>query len=113
MLAAKGGHVPCCQLLVKFGAVKDAKHPGSGLDAQTMAQRSKRSAVVKWFKSGCKEEDSEEEDTRDSLNLEGESNTARNKRLKRERAAKEAGLKNKARRTTAALPPDGWRVGDT
>ena len=94
MLAALHGKKECCALLVKYGARIHATNAADGKTARQYCAAKNFRAMVEWFDRGCQDEresSEDEEEIQDPNAVEGESATARSRRLRREKEAKEAG----------------------
>jgi leucine-rich repeat protein SHOC2 len=95
MLAALSGKKECAALLVKSGARLNTKNTADGKTARGYCVDKNFRGMIEWFDRGCKDEQEQEEEEQEEVDdpnaVEGESATQRNKRLRREKEAKEAG----------------------
>ena len=93
MMACMTGNMQCAKFLVKAGAHVHQRD-SEGRNARWYAEVGKYWGIMNWIDEGAKvdEQRSESEDEEDEQELlDGESKTARNRRLRREREAKETG----------------------
>jgi hypothetical protein len=100
MLGAANGKKECCALLVKYGANVKTRSEQGGQTARQVAEAKGYRGIVEWFDRGC--EDLEEEVVESAVTSkikrgmdmsirEGESETARSRRLRKEMEARESG----------------------